>query len=175
MSEPAAPNRYATHEVVPRAGGSARWRFWLAVSAVVSLVLLLVVVWATDFVVMQNEWTIYTAKCEGGAWQGATCRGAMAAGERYRFRALKAHREVLYWTVGDSTGPSGRYEGCTVVDGRTWTCPLNEKAPRTITHEMRSGLPVADTAAGHLDFHRVPKWKYEALRFGLPVGGTATN
>ena len=140
----------------------------------VAIVVLLFAIWATDFVTLQGEWTIYTAKCEGGEWQGTTCTGKLAASDRYRFRALKAHREVLFWTSGDR-GASGRFVDCEVQDGRTWVCPEAADASRTVTRRMTLGVPTDEKAAGILSVHRVPKWKWEALMRGLPVGSTALN
>ena len=130
--------------------------------------------WATDFVTMQGEWTIYTASCDG-QWKDTNCVGSLKPGERYRFRALKAHREVLFWTVGDETGESGRYTQCAIQDGRNWTCPRNDHASRTITHQMTRGVPVKDPHAPHPEFHAVSKWKWEALNRGLPVSNSAAN
>ena len=70
-------------------------------TAVAFVVFITIAVWATDFVTFQGEWTIYTASCQGGTWTGAVCSGSLRPGPRYRFRALKAHREVLYWTAGE--------------------------------------------------------------------------
>ena len=130
--------------------------------------------WATDFVTLQGEWTIYTADCVDGTWQGAECSGKLKASDRYRFRVLKAHREVLFWTLYD-TGESGRFTNCDVQDGRTWTCPATANASRTITRRMTLGVPEDETTPGILQVHRVPKWKWEALQRGLPVGNTALN
>ena len=131
--------------------------------------------WATDFVTSTGEWTIYTATCEGGAWQDGSCSGQLAASKRYRFRALKIHREVLHWVAGES-GESGRYSKCDIQDGRNWKCPMSEVEPvRTITHEMKRGIPVADRQAPVIEYHQVPKWKWELLGLGLPVGRGAMN
>lgn len=62
--------------------------------------------WSTDGMTLQGERTIYTAGCQQGGWQGSECSGQLAASQRYRFRALKAHSEVLFWTTG-AGGPSG--------------------------------------------------------------------
>lgn len=149
------------------------WRIFAAVCAV-ALVVVVFVMWATDFVTMQGEWTIYTAGCVDGSWQGATCRGRLKASERYRFRALKAHREVLFWTIHDRAA-SGRFTDCDVQDGRTWTCPASADASRTITRRMTLGVPEDDISSGVLHVHRIPKWKWEALQRGLPVGSSALN
>ena len=42
-------------------------------------------------------------------WQGERCSGRLVAGDRYRYRALKPHGEVIFWTVGtkDKSGKFG--------------------------------------------------------------------
>ena len=143
-------------------------------TGVAFVVFITVAVWATDFVTFQGEWTIYTASCQGGTWNGPVCSGSLRPGPRYRFRALKAHREVLYWTSGES-GRSGRYVDCDIEDGRHWECPPDETAPLTITHRMVHGIPSTEGTGRNLPFHRIPKWKWEALRVGLPIGSSASN
>ncbi len=81
---------------------------------------------------------------------------------------------MLFWTAGASD-ESGRYTGCTIQNGREWSCPPNDHANRTITHQMLRGVPVASPASHPLVFHRIPKWKWEALRIGIPVGNAAQN
>lgn len=147
------------------------WRLF-SVFAVLLALGVAFVMWATDFVTMQGEWTVYTADCVGGQWQGATCTGKLKAADRYRFRVLKVHREVLFWTLYD-TGASGRFLDCDVQDGRTWSCPATADASRTITRRMTLGVP--ESSPGALQVHRVPKWKWEALQRGLPVGSSALD
>ena len=137
-------------------------------AALVVLLVLAFWAWAADFVTLQGERTIYTVACTQGQWQGQRCTGRLAAGERFRFRALRPHREVLYWTVG-STQPSGRFESCEIVDGRNWSC--QGSAAAAITREMRFGAAVHDPAAQA--FHAVPKWRWMLLRVGLPAGSSA--
>src|SRR5215831_9894769 len=57
--------------------------------------------WATDWITIQDERTVYTAECRGGDWQGAACTGHLVAGARYQFRASKNDEEVAFWIVGD--------------------------------------------------------------------------
>ena len=94
--------------------------------------------WASDFVTMQGERTIYTVDCTNGAWQGDHCSGQVAAGTRYRYRALKPHGEVIFWTVGTNE-PSGRFKECTIQDGRNWVCKVCADAARSITLQMAQG------------------------------------
>ncbi len=126
--------------------------------------------WASDFVTMQGERTIYTVECTGGAWQGDHCAGHVAAGKRYRYRALKAHGEVIFWTVG-ARERSGKFEACTIVDGRNWVCQPGPDAARSVTLQMDKGLPVPGPSAVTLPFRAVSKWRWLLLQRGLTEGG----
>ena len=142
--------------------------------AVLVLVAIVSAAWVTDFITLQGEWTVYTATCEGAAWRDGACAARAVAGPRYRFRALKAHREVLFWTAGE-TGESGRFTQCNIQDGRNWSCPPNGDASKTITHRMVAGRPQPDPAFPMLDYQRVPKWKWELLSFRSPAEAKAAN
>ncbi len=175
-------NPYARIEAEPGAepvpfatpASARRWRNAVLAMLAVVVVALAIAIWATDFMTMEGEWTIYTASCDGGRWDGDRCVGGkFSAGERFRFRSLKAHHEVLFWTVGATSGESGRYTQCDIRDGRNWTCPVNDHASRTITHQLARGLPDDGAGDPHQPYHRVAKWKWEALRQGIPVGSTA--
>jgi hypothetical protein len=61
-------------------------RTWLFVIA--TLAVLAAMAWASDTVTLQGERTIYTVECRQGGWQGQHCSGRLAAGDRFRFRAL---------------------------------------------------------------------------------------
>ena len=126
--------------------------------------------WASDVVTLEGERTVYTAMCDRGAWQGPQCKGNMAAGARYRFRALRAHGEVIFWTAGESA-PSAKYTDCTINDGRNWTCKTNADSVRTITNAMVHGRPVPKTAVATLEFHQIPKWEWAASSIGIPIFG----
>jgi hypothetical protein len=130
--------------------------------------------WAADFVTLQGERTVYTANCEQGSWQGTRCSGTLVAGERHRFRALKAHGEVLFWTVG-SKEPSGKFNDCDVKDGRNWTCKASPELPRAIAREMALGKPVPDPAGLTRPFHPVSKWRWMLLRYGIALGHEAVD
>jgi len=130
--------------------------------------------WVTDSITLEGERTVYTAACDQGSWRGDECSAKLVAAQRYRFRALKAHAEVLFWTVGDSQ-PSGKYDNCVIQGGRDWKCPPNADAARTITHEMARGLPVPDPRVHPLAYHQIQKWKWGLLRLGFPVGNSAMN
>lgn len=135
---------------------------------------LVLAAWATDTITPDGERTVYTVACEGGAWRQAECSGKLVPAQRYRFRALKAHNEVLFWTAGGSP-PSGKYSACTINGGRDWQCPPNAEAVRTITHQMAHGLPVPDPRVHPLPFHQIEKWRWGLLKMGLRVGDTAMN
>jgi hypothetical protein len=139
-------------------------RVWLFVIALVGA--LGFAAWASDFVTMQGERTVYTVECVDGAWQGDRCSGRVKAGTRYRYRALKPHNEVIFWTVGTSE-PSGKFEDCKIQDGRNWVCKVCKDAARSITLEMVHGKPVpmAD-AAQTKAFRAVSKWRWLLLQRG---------
>jgi hypothetical protein len=125
--------------------------------------------WATDYITLQGECTVYTAECKQGTWKDDRCTGKLAAAERYRFRTLKAHGEVLFWIVG-SAEPSGRFTQCEIKDGRNWACKANVDAPRSITLAMSKGRPVNDAAANTRHFHAVSKVKWLLLKYGIVFG-----
>jgi hypothetical protein len=124
-----------------------------------------VFVWGTDFITLQGEWTVYTAECRQGSWDGNRCTGRLEASDRYRFRALRRHKEVFFWVVG-STEPSGRLAPCEVENRANWTCKANGDSPRSITLAMSKGRPVADPAAGTRPSHAVSKFKWMLLKYG---------
>lgn len=124
--------------------------------------------WASDFVTMQGERTVYTVDCVGGAWQGDRCAGRLAAGIRYRYRALKPHGEVIFWTVGTKE-PSGKFEDCKIQDGRNWVCKVCPDAARSITLHMAQGSPVPDTPEVTRPFRSVSKWRWLLLQRGFTV------
>jgi hypothetical protein len=148
-------------------------RTWMAVVLILGFAA--AVAWASDAISLQGERTVYTVDCLQGQWQGATCGGTLAAGKRYRFRALRAHSEVVFWTVGATDEPSGKFTSCSIQDGRNWTCPPNADAPRTITLQMVRGTPVPDTSGRVKAFHALAKWRWWLVSSGLPIGHTADN
>ena len=117
---------------------------------------------------LQGERTVYTVDCERGAWQGSRCSGNLIPGARYRFRALKPHGEVLFWTVGASA-PSGKFTDCAIADGRNWHCKPGADAPSTVTLQMSHGRPVPSPNGPTKPFHAVPKWRWWLLRLGVPL------
>ena len=133
-----------------------------------------VLVWASDFITLQGERTIYTAGCQDGVWKGDLCTGKLVAAERYRFRALKAHNEVLFWIVGSPT-PSGKFSHCVVTNGRYWSCEANGDASAAITREMRHGMPVSHPGENTRPFHQISKFRWMLLRYGISVSNTVSS
>jgi hypothetical protein len=143
------------------------WAFVIALVAALGFA-----AWASDFVTMQGERTIYTVDCAEGSWQGDRCSGRVKAGSRYRYRALKPHNEVIFWTVG-STEPSGKFNDCKIQDGRNWVCNVCADARRSITLQMAHGKPVpgADASTSVTKpFHAVSKWRWLLLQRGYTAG-----
>jgi hypothetical protein len=145
-----------------------------AVGLLVVVAILAVYAWAVDFITLEGERTIYTAACVGGTWTGNRCGGDMVAGDRVRFRALKAHSEVLFWTAG-AAEPAGKLTACEVTSERNWTCPASADASRSITLQMVRGKPIADAQGRTRVFHSVPKMQWLLLRAGVGWGATANE
>lgn len=124
--------------------------------------------WASDFVTMQGERTIYTVDCVDGAWKGERCSGHLVAGPRHRFRALKPHGEVIFWTVGTKE-KSGKFENCEIQDGRNWVCKACPEAARSITLRMAQGAAVPGSPTVTLPFRAVSKWRWLLLKRGFTV------
>jgi hypothetical protein len=137
------------------------WAFVIAVLAGLAFA-----AWASDFVTAQGERTVYTVDCAGGAWQGDRCSGRVVAATRYRFRALKPHGEVIFWSVGTKE-PSGKFEDCAIQDGRNWVCKMCADAARSITLQMSQGVPVAAASPVTRPFHAVSKWRWLLLHQGV--------
>ena len=134
------------------------WGFMFAVCAFLGFS-----AWASDFITMQGERTVYTVECRDGAWDGDRCGGKVVAGPRYRYRALPPHREVIFWTIGTDE-PSGKFVGCAIRDGRNWICQPNGDAARSITLQMADGVPIAGPVTR--PFRAVSKWRWIMLRRG---------
>ena len=144
-------------------------RYWLIL--VVLFIFFAFLLWMSDHVTLQGERTVYTARCERGTWVGNECSGNLAAGERYRYRALAARGEVLFWIVG-SPEPSGKFTQCEIRDGRNWSCKANANtdAARSITLEMSKGQPVPDATGVTRPFHDVSKIVWLLLNCKLYFG-----
>jgi hypothetical protein len=145
---------------------------WLTGIGAVILFCAVVATWASDKVTWQAERTIFTVRCEGGGWQGLACSGRLVAAERYRFRALKPHGEVLFWVVGGSD-PSGKMTGCTIQDGRNWACSESAESARSITRTMSDGLAVHEASGVTRPFVAIDKWKWILLAAGVPFSSAS--
>jgi len=120
--------------------------------------------WSVDFITLQGEWTVYTVECKDGTWAGSQCTGKLAASDRYRFRALKNHGEVFFWTVG-ARGSSGRLMPCEIESRANWSCQANAESSKSITLVMAKGRPVLDPAANTRPAHAVSKIKWMLLKY----------
>jgi hypothetical protein len=136
-------------------------RVWIALGTV--FLLLMAMAWATDFITAKGERTVYTASCQG-MWKGDDCVGTLVAGERIRFRALRAHQEVLFWTVGGAE-PAGKLSPCVIEDGRDWSCKAGADSAHSIALAMVHGQPQPGAQAGR-PFHEVSKLRWLLLRYG---------
>jgi len=123
-------------------------------------------IWGSDRVTLQGERTIYTVKCERGAWVGLQCTGRIVAGDRHRFRSSRSRNEVLHWIAG-SGAPSEKFTDCKVTDRDNWSCTFQPGQPRTITYVLAHGRPVSGGVERVLPCHAVVKWKWWALRAGI--------
>lgn len=141
-----------------------RFKFrWVAAPV---LVLLLIFVWSSDRITLQGERTIYTVNCAQGTWVGNRCDGAITPGPRFRYRALKARGEVLFWVLGVSE-PSSKLTSCVIQDGRNWVCPVTPDASKSLTLTLAGGEPLRDPAWPTLPFHSVTKLAWVFLDSGL--------
>ncbi len=139
-------------------------RVWAGV--IVILAALAFAAWASDFITLQGERTVYTVACQGGGWQGDVCSGKLVAADRYRYRALKRHNEVIFWQVG-ARDRSAKFDSCRIHDGRNWVCAPGDDASRSITLAMAGGAPVPGPANVTRPFRAVSKWRWMLLRRGL--------
>lgn len=138
----------------------------------VFFLILAAAIWSTDSVTLQNERTIYTADCIKGVWQSNKCSGEMLAGSRYRYRALKARSEVIFWIAG-SNEPSRKLVNCKISDGRNWSCPiLNNDAGNSVTLGMKHGVAVSNPEWPTRPLHPVSKMFWYMLNMGLRLSHT---
>lgn len=141
-------------------------RFKLRWFAAPILLMLSVFIWASDRITLQGERTVYTVSCVNGSWDASRCTGDLAAGPRFRYRALKIRGEVLFWVLGLAE-PSLKLTGCAIQDGRNWSCPVSPDAPQSLTLGMVNGDPVRNPAWPTRAFHTVPKVSWVLLDLGL--------
>jgi hypothetical protein len=129
---------------------------------------LALLIWASDRVTFQGERTVFTVDCVPDIWQGLRCTGKLVAGDRYRYRSLKARREVIFWIAG-SPEPSGKYTNCIVKDRGNWSCTASLEKGASITHEMENDRAVRDASGNTRPFHAIAKWKWWLMHVGLHV------
>jgi hypothetical protein len=123
--------------------------------------------WVTDWVTLQGEHTIYTVSCEQGIWDDLRCTGHLVAGDRYRFRASRHRNEVVFWIAG-SSAPSGKHVDCRVTSRDDWICNKRDDEQRSIVNGLSNGRPTPSATPGDVQFRAVAKWKWLALREGIP-------
>ncbi|MEP7181667.1 MAG: hypothetical protein ABI886_05740 [Betaproteobacteria bacterium] len=126
------------------------------------------IIWVSDRVTLEGERTVYGVDCKGGEWRDEVCAGRMTPGPLYRFRASRTRQEVIFWIAG-SAEPSGKYTDCMVRDRGNWTCNRRLDQPASIAYEMIDGVPTRSGSGLTIAYHAVPKWKWWALRTGLPL------
>ena len=144
---------------------------WTAISL---FVLIVYFIWTTDKITLQGERTVYTVNCTNGTWNGKACTGVLSAGPRYRYRALKARGEVLFWVLG-ANEPSSKLTGCNIQDGRNWTCPVSADAKQSITLALAGGDPIANPAWPTRPLHVVSKMTWIFLNNGWNPNANAAN
>jgi hypothetical protein len=160
-------------EAKHRAAAVARRHERLAYLVLASLCLAVVAyAWAIDFVSFEGERTIYTVRCTGGTWSGSRCTGTLVLGDRYRFRALRHHKEVLFWTVA-STEPAGKLKGCEVVSGRNWSCSINDETSHAVALQMIRGEGALEEHARAAGVRCISKMRWILARLGMPLGHSA--
>jgi hypothetical protein len=135
----------------------------MAIPVVLSLVFY---IWTTDKVTLKGERTVFTVDCRNGTWNGNQCGGDIVQGPRFRYRALKARREVVFWVLG-SQEPSEKLADCAIEDGRNWTCPATASASKSLTLAMSRGKPVHNPAWSTRPFHSVSKVTWLLVKFGF--------
>ena len=137
-----------------------------ALFGVAAVLVLGLLVWASDTITLQGERTIYTVNCEHGVWKDLGCTGKMVAGDRYRYRASTSRHEVIFWVAG-SPKPSGRYTDCDVRNRGNWSCNATLDAAPSITHQMANDRATHGPDGLTVAFHALPKWKWWLLNSGL--------
>jgi hypothetical protein len=73
----------------------------------------------------------------------------------------------LFWIAGSPTG-SGKYSDCRVIDRDNWSCTVGESERASIAHELSHGRPTPERGGPIAAFRAVAKWKWWALRLGIP-------
>ena len=115
---------------------------------------------------MQGERAVYTVECRDGTWAGERCAGHVVVGQRYRYRALTPHKEVIFWTVGTDE-PSGKFGECAITKQRNWVCKPNgdARARARSPCRWRTACPIAEPVTQQ--FRAVSKWRWMLLKRGF--------
>ena len=129
------------------------WAFVIAVLAALGFA-----AWASDFVTMQGERTDLHRRLRRRRLAGRPLQRPGRRRARYRYRALKPHGEVIFWTVG-SKEPSGKFRECTIQDGRNWACKVCPTPRGRSRCRWRNGVPVAGPTVTR-PFRAVSKWRW---------------
>lgn len=140
--------------------------------AVLAAAALLATAWVTDTIRAPGERAFYSVDCSPGTWEGARCYGRLVAGRQYRFKAIPASHEVLFWTVG-SPANAGKYVDCSMKDADNWSCPPASQTAEFVTYQVVAGDPVSGSGHSARSFHRIQKWRWLLLDIGVPVGHDA--
>jgi len=120
--------------------------------------------WSTDSVTVEGRWTVYTARCENGRWDGTECTGKLVAAEQHRFVAEPKTNEVAFEVTG-SPSVVGKLSQCVVTDGRNWVCQKCDAAVCPVTRALTLGEPkIAPEGTG--DVRPVSKLKWFRLMLG---------
>lgn len=131
----------------------------------VALAIVATLIWSSDRITLDSERTIYTVRCEGGAWEGLRCTGRLVAGDRYRYRASRTRNEVHFWVAGSAT-PSGTYTDCSVRNRGNWRCNATVGQAPSITLQMVDDQATHGPAGLTVPFHAIQKWKWWLLDAG---------
>jgi len=130
------------------------------------VIVIAIVLWASDKITLEGERTIYSVQCRDGSWQGWRCTGVLIPSDRYRFRASRARQEVIFWIAG-SKQPSGKYSDCVVKDRDNWTCNATPDQTSAITEALVNGKPDSSGPDLAIPIHAVRKWKWWLLYGGI--------
>lgn len=134
------------------------------------LLVVAILVWASDRITLQGERTIFTVKCQRGDWVNGRCTGTLVPGERYAFRASVRRQEVLYWIRG-AQSPYGKFSDCQVRDRDNWTCTVPVGADAKVTEGMIGGEPTTGCAGLPTPLHRIAKWRWWVMQLAATMFG----
>lgn len=137
----------------------------------VGLALVAVQVWLADCITPQGSWTLYSAHCQSGEWQGDRCGGQLVAAPRYRMRIDRASSQVAVTDL-KTRAPAGTLTQCDIQDGRNWACRSAAPGTAAVVERIRYGRPEPAPQLPEGD-RAVAKWRWMLMRAGLPAGQRA--